>query len=107
MPSRLVGADNRQFAGTSHNDLRLSPAIIAVYRAFLESAETPVLAIDAYKSGRLTVREFARALGLDVWGAHDLLAAEGVAIAQGDRSESRADLEALTKSLKIKKGRSS
>ena len=32
----LKGADNRQFPGTYHNDLRLDPAIVAVYRGFLE-----------------------------------------------------------------------
>jgi pimeloyl-ACP methyl ester carboxylesterase len=35
----LRGADNRQFPLTYHNDLRLDPAIVAVYRAFLEQAE--------------------------------------------------------------------
>ena len=39
----LEGADNRQFPGTYHNDLRMSPPIIAVYRAFLESSEGPYL----------------------------------------------------------------
>lgn len=33
---RLEGADNREFPGTYHNDLRLDPAIVDVYRAFLE-----------------------------------------------------------------------
>src|SRR4051794_13050028 len=32
----LKGADNRQFPLTYHNDLRMDPAIVAVYRAFLE-----------------------------------------------------------------------
>ena len=32
----LKGADNRQFPGTYHNDLRVDPAIIVVYRTFLE-----------------------------------------------------------------------
>lgn len=36
---RLVGADNRAFPFTYHNDLRLDPSIIAQYREFLESAE--------------------------------------------------------------------
>lgn len=40
----LLGAENRQFLGTYHNDLRLNPPIIAVYRAFLESSEKPRLA---------------------------------------------------------------
>jgi pimeloyl-ACP methyl ester carboxylesterase len=35
----LKGADNRQYAGTYHNDLRLDPAIVADYRAFIEQAE--------------------------------------------------------------------
>ena len=51
-------------------------------------------AIDAYRDGRLTLREFAAALGLDVWGAHDLLAAEGVAVAQGGMAETSTDLAA-------------
>lgn len=32
----LKGADNRQFPLTYHNDLRMDPAIVAVYRRFLE-----------------------------------------------------------------------
>ena len=32
----LRGADNRQFPLTYHNDLRMDPAIVAVYRKFLE-----------------------------------------------------------------------
>lgn len=39
----LLGAENRQFAATYHNDLRMLGSIIAVYRAFLESAERPFL----------------------------------------------------------------
>jgi len=39
----LAGADNRQFPHTYHNDLRVSPEIVAVYRTFLEAAERPVL----------------------------------------------------------------
>ncbi|MGH2829887.1 MAG: hypothetical protein ACRDJM_05340, partial [Actinomycetota bacterium] len=35
----LLGADNRQFPLTYHNDLRLDPAIIDVYRSFPEEAE--------------------------------------------------------------------
>lgn len=50
-------------------------------------------AVEAYRRGRVTLREFARALGLDTWSAHDLLRAEGVAVAQGDRAETRAALE--------------
>ena len=35
----LRGADNRQFPGTYHNDLREDPDIVAVYRHFLEVTE--------------------------------------------------------------------
>lgn len=64
----LKGADNRQFAATYHNDLRLSPAIIAVYRAFLESSETPVLAQvpPALRSPELQKRVLA-ATGAPPW----------------------------------------
>ena len=41
------------------------------------------------------MRDFARALGLDTWQAHDLLRAEGVAVARGDRAETAAALEAV------------
>lgn len=50
-------------------------------------------ALDAYRSGRVTLREFARALGMNTWEAHDLLRAEGVAVAQGQRRETSAALE--------------
>ncbi|MFA5787406.1 MAG: hypothetical protein WDA71_10590 [Actinomycetota bacterium] len=40
----LKGADNREFPHTYHNDLRMDPAIIPVYRGFVESAEKPYLA---------------------------------------------------------------
>jgi predicted HTH domain antitoxin len=55
-------------------------------------------AVEAYRAGRLTLREFARALGLDVWAAHDLLRVEGVAVAQGDRTETSAALEDAVRS---------
>jgi pimeloyl-ACP methyl ester carboxylesterase len=35
----LRGADNRQYPGTYHNDLRLDPAIVRDYREFIEAAE--------------------------------------------------------------------
>jgi pimeloyl-ACP methyl ester carboxylesterase len=38
----LNGADNREFPGTYHNDLRLDPAIVAEYREFLEQSEAAV-----------------------------------------------------------------
>ena len=51
--------------------------------------------LDAYASGRVTLREFARTLGLGVWQAHDLLRAEGIPVAGGQRSETREALQAL------------
>lgn len=56
-------------------------------------------ALDAYRAGRVTLREFARALGMDVWAAHDLLRAEGVAVAQGERIETEGALQAALRSL--------
>jgi hypothetical protein len=52
-------------------------------------------AVTAYRQGRLTLRQLGETLGLDIWGAHDLLASEGVAVAQGSRLETEADLDAL------------
>lgn len=52
-------------------------------------------AIMAYRSGRVTLREFAQALGLQTWAAHDLLRAEGVEVSQGDRVETKAALDSL------------
>jgi pimeloyl-ACP methyl ester carboxylesterase len=37
----LRGADNRRFPGTPHNDLRVRPEIVAVYRGFLAAAAPP------------------------------------------------------------------
>ena len=42
---RLDGATAAIFPGTSHNDLRLTPEIIAVYRTFIEAAEKPFTAV--------------------------------------------------------------
>ncbi|MGF1661043.1 MAG: hypothetical protein ACFCVG_00985 [Kineosporiaceae bacterium] len=47
-------------------------------------------AIESYRSGRVTLRDFARALGLGTWQAHDLLRSEGVTVARGDREETAA-----------------
>jgi hypothetical protein len=52
-------------------------------------------ALGAYEQGRATLRELAQALRLDIWQAQDLLLAEGVAVAQGRRSETEGSLEAL------------
>lgn len=51
-------------------------------------------ALEAYRQGRVTLREFARTLGLSAWEAHDLLRAEGVAVAQGKHDETSAAVEA-------------
>src|SRR5258708_18614018 len=52
-------------------------------------------ALTAYRQGRLTLREFADALNLGVWAAHDLLLAEGVGIAQGAWAETSVAFETL------------
>ncbi|MFZ6002320.1 MAG: hypothetical protein ACOYXM_00155 [Actinomycetota bacterium] len=36
---QLKNAENREFAGTYHNDLRLDPAIVKAYRSFIETAD--------------------------------------------------------------------
>lgn len=56
-------------------------------------------AIEAYRTGRVTLRELARTLGLDVWATHDLLASQGVPVAQGGRGETRSGLESLLESI--------
>lgn len=50
-------------------------------------------AVEAYRGGRLTLREFGRVLNLDIWKAQDLLAAEGVGVAQGGRGETADALD--------------
>ncbi len=52
-------------------------------------------AIEAYRESRVTLREFARALGLGYWEANDLLRSEGVAIAQGSADETLGSVDAL------------
>jgi hypothetical protein len=52
-------------------------------------------AIEAYRQGRITLREFAATLNLGIWAAHDLLFAEGVAIAQGGPTETIAAVRQL------------
>lgn len=55
-------------------------------------------ALAAYRQGRLTLREFADALNLGMWAAHDLLLVEGVAIAQGTIGDTALALESLVAS---------
>ncbi len=52
-------------------------------------------ALQVYQQGRMTLRDFARSLRLDVWAAQDLLSVHGVAVAQGGRGETAAALAAL------------
>ena len=56
-------------------------------------------ALTAYQEGRLTLREFAAALNLGIWAAHDLLLAEGIAVAQGSRAETDAAIQSLLPAL--------
>jgi len=56
-------------------------------------------AIDAYKAGRVTLRELARTLGLSIWSTHDLLTSQSVAVAQGARAETRSSLDELVDSI--------
>lgn len=57
-------------------------------------------ALDAFRQGRLSVREFARALAIDTWSAHDLLRAHDVAVARADRSETTSDLDEVVAELR-------
>jgi hypothetical protein len=52
-------------------------------------------ALQTFRDGRMTLREFAEVLRLDAWAAQDLLAAEGVAVAQGGRGETAGALARL------------
>ncbi|WP_370326557.1 UPF0175 family protein [Euzebya sp.] len=56
-------------------------------------------AVEAYRQGRVSLRQFATSLGVDVWKAHDLLRAEGVAVTQGVRDESRGALDEVVDEL--------
>ncbi|MEW6581453.1 MAG: hypothetical protein AB1416_01660 [Actinomycetota bacterium] len=53
-------------------------------------------AVDAVRAGRMTLRGFATALDLDVWQAHDLLAASGAPVGATNLGETAAALEELT-----------
>jgi metal-responsive CopG/Arc/MetJ family transcriptional regulator len=56
-------------------------------------------ALAGYRRGRLSLREFARALNLDIWAAQDLLRDEGVAVAQGPRSDTADAFDATIREL--------
>lgn len=75
-----------------------STAIRQLLRIALRQLATDE-AVAAYRQGRLTIRQFAEMLELDVWGAHDLLQSQGVAIAQGTRDETAADLQDMLRSI--------
>ena|SRR5438067_2355315 len=59
-------------------------------------------ALTAYREGRLTLREFADALNLRIWGAHDVLLAEDVAVAQGSRAETDTAFQSLMSTLAMR-----
>jgi triacylglycerol lipase len=48
----LKGSTAMTFPGTSHNDMRLTPEIIAAYRGFIEAAEKPFAAVLSAKTSR-------------------------------------------------------
>ena len=52
-------------------------------------------ALNAYRHGCITLREFADTLNIGTWAAHDLLLAEGVAVAQGGPTETSAAVRQL------------
>lgn len=56
-------------------------------------------ALAAYQDGRVSLREFARTLRIDIWQAHDLLRAHDVAVAQGAREESTTGLAQVLAAL--------
>jgi hypothetical protein len=56
-------------------------------------------ALRAYGAGRVTLRELGQALGLSTWATHDLLRAEGVDVARGDRDETIESLDAVLRGL--------
>jgi len=57
-------------------------------------------ALKAYQAGRVTLRELGRALGLGTWATHDLLRAEGVDVARGDRDETSEALDSALRDLR-------
>ncbi|MGQ0743503.1 MAG: UPF0175 family protein [Acidimicrobiales bacterium] len=71
-----------------------STAIRQLLRAALRHAAMEE-ALTAFRQERLTLREMAEALDLDVWAVHDLLASQGISVGQGSRLETAADLAAL------------
>jgi hypothetical protein len=64
-----------------------------------EDRSTAIRQLVAYRSGRISLREFAASLGLGIWSAHDLLRAEGVPVAGGQREETRSTLQDVLRGL--------
>lgn len=65
----LKNATNREYPGTYHNDLRMDPAIVADYRAFIEAAEktgvpaAPTASGGAFTAGLLLLAALCRKRG--------------------------------------------
>jgi pimeloyl-ACP methyl ester carboxylesterase len=71
----LEGADNRQFPGTYHNDLRINADLVRAYRLFLEDADRPAVAAVAPEAPRAPAAASASAAPagqLPATGATDL-----------------------------------
>ena len=66
---RLKGALNREYPGTYHNDLRMDAAIVADYRAFIETAEA---AARSSSGGALGLSPLALLLAAAVWRKRNL-----------------------------------
>jgi pimeloyl-ACP methyl ester carboxylesterase len=72
----LRGADNRQFPGTYHNDLRIDAAIVSVYRAFIEQTEAALSTAPA----TITRAQATTAASAQAAEAGDPIAASGPAM---------------------------
>ena len=84
----LRGADNRTYPHTYHNDLRISPAIVADYRSFVEAAE-------------ITAPAPASVRGTTVSAATPSSAAIAIPATGGGERELLAGLVVLTVALAI------
>jgi len=73
----LLGAENREYPGTYHNDLRMDPSIVDGYRAFLEDAEVAVAPVPRprVEAGRQQRPLPATGVGASAWGGLRLLLA--------------------------------
>jgi hypothetical protein len=73
----LRGATNREYPGTYHNDLRMEPAIIADYRAFIEEAERPYVGPSVLASSASSAPSSAGAVDMSRAAPTGTLAATG------------------------------